>query len=88
MLFRSQGRRFGHIIDPRTGYPVDNGMFCVSVVAPHCTFAGILSTAAFMLGPRDGLEMMSLCPGVEGSFITTNHRFQTKGFTHYEIQAA
>jgi thiamine biosynthesis lipoprotein len=85
--FVFQGRRFGHIIDPRTGYPVDNGVLSVSVVAPHCTFAGILSTAAFVLGPREGLEMMSLCPGVEGSLITTNNRFQTKGFIRYAMQS-
>ena len=59
----TQGRRFGHIIDPRAGYPVNNGVLSVSVVAPHCTFAGILSTAAFVLGPREGMEMMGLCPG-------------------------
>lgn len=80
------GRRFGHILDPRSGYPVDNGVLSVSVVAPHCTFAGILSTAAFVLGPREGLEMMGLCPGVEGAFITHNNRFQTKGFTRYANQ--
>ena len=58
--FTYAGKRFGHIIDPRTGYPVDNGVLSVSIVAPHCTFAGILSTAAFILGPRDGLEMMEI----------------------------
>ncbi len=85
--FTVAGRRFGHIIDPRTGYPVDNGVLSVSVVAPHCTFAGILSTAAFVLGPREGLEMMGLCPGVEGAIITTANSFQTKGFNHYANQA-
>jgi FAD:protein FMN transferase len=85
--FIFEGRRFGHIIDPRTGYPVDNGVLSVSVVAPHCTFAGILSTAAFVLGPREGLQMMSLCPGVEGAIITTDNRFQTKGFNRYANQA-
>jgi thiamine biosynthesis lipoprotein len=84
--FVFEGRRFGHIIDPRTGYPVDNGVLAVSVVAPHCTFAGILSTAAFVLGPRDGLEMIGLCPGVEGALVTTDNRFQTKGFNRYANQ--
>lgn len=81
--FNYQGRRFGHIIDPRTGYPVDNGMLSVSIIAPHCTFAGILSTAAFVLGAKDGLQMIGLCPGVEGAIITDNNSFQTKGFIQY-----
>ena len=49
MLFRS------HIIDPRSGYPVSNGCLAVSVIASHCTFAGILSTSVFLLGPKEGL---------------------------------
>ena len=81
--FTYAGKRFGHIIDPRIGYPVDNGVLSVSIVAPHCTFAGILATAAFILGPRDGLEMMGLCPGVEGAIITDNSQFITRGFHHY-----
>ncbi len=81
--FTYAGKRFGHIIDPRTGYPVDNGTLSVSIVAPHCTFAGILSTAAFVLGPRDGLEMMGLCPGVEGAITTDNSQFITRGFHRY-----
>jgi FAD:protein FMN transferase len=81
--FKKDGRRYGHIIDPRNGYPVNNGMLSVSVIAPHCTFAGIVSTAAFVLGPKDGLELMSLCPGVEGALTTESTRLHTKGFYAY-----
>ncbi|MFM2295982.1 MAG: hypothetical protein RLZZ350_2395 [Verrucomicrobiota bacterium] len=81
--FTSHDRRYGHIIDPRTGHPVHNGVMSVSVIAPHCTFAGILSTAAFVLGAKEGLEMMSLCPGVEGAITTENSRVHTKGFYQY-----
>jgi len=81
--FKKDGRRYGHIIDPRTGYPVNNGMLSVSVIAPHCTFAGIVSTAAFVLGSKEGLELMSLCPGVEGALITDSTRLHTKGFYTY-----
>ena len=81
--FLHQGRRYGHIIDPRTGYPVNNGTLSVSVIAPHCTFAGILSTAVFVLGPKDGFDLMRLCPGVEGCITTETARHQTKGFHAY-----
>ena len=78
-----QGRRYGHILDPRTGYPVNNGCLSVSVVAPHCTFAGILSTTVFVLGPQEGMQLMSLCPGVEGVITTETTRHQTRGFHAY-----
>ena len=81
--FFHQGRRYGHILDPRTGYPVNNGTLAVSVIAPHCTFAGILSTTVFVLGPKEGIELMGLCPGVEGAITTDSIRHQTKGFYAY-----
>ncbi|MCX6895534.1 MAG: FAD:protein FMN transferase [Verrucomicrobia bacterium] len=81
--FTRDGRRFGHIIDPRDGQPVHNGVLSVSVIAPHCTFAGIMSTAAFVLGPKEGMEMMALCPGVEGAIITETNRVLSKNFYTY-----
>jgi thiamine biosynthesis lipoprotein len=81
--FMHGGRRYGHIIDPRNGYPVDNGTRSVSIIAPHCTFAGILSTSAFVLGPKEGMDLITLCPGAEGCIITENTRCPTKGFYAY-----
>jgi thiamine biosynthesis lipoprotein len=81
--FVHQGRRYGHILDPRTGYPVNNGVLSVSVIAPHCTFAGILSTSVCVLGQKEGADLMALCPGVEGCINTETNRYQTKGFYAY-----
>ncbi len=81
--FVHAGRRYGHIVDPRDGYPANTGVLSVSVVSPHCTFAGIVSTAAVILGPKHGLDLMSFCPGVEGSIITENSQVQTRGFNKY-----
>lgn len=84
--FMYQGRRYGHIIDPRDGYPANTGVLSVSVVSPHCTFAGVVSTAAVILGPKHGLDMLAFCPGVEGAIITDSSRLQTKGFNQYAIR--
>lgn len=81
--FLHGGRRYGHILDPRTGYPVQNGILSVSVIAPHCTVAGILSTSVFVLGPKEGMDLISLCPGAEGCITTETTRVQTKGFYAY-----
>jgi thiamine biosynthesis lipoprotein len=81
--FIHNGRRYGHIIDPRSGYPVDNGVLSVSIIAPHCTFAGILSTSVCVLGPKEGAALIALCPGVEGCITTENNRYQSKGFYAY-----
>jgi thiamine biosynthesis lipoprotein len=52
--FRHQGKRYGHIVDPRTGWPVDR-MLSVSVIAPDAALADALSTAFFVLGVEKAL---------------------------------
>lgn len=48
-FFRHEGKRFGHILDPRSGWPVD-GMLSVTVLAPSAALADALSTAFFVMG--------------------------------------
>ncbi len=45
-----KGRILGHILDPRTGWPVENGPATVTVVSGTATQAGILSTLAMLHG--------------------------------------
>lgn len=47
-------RRLGHTIDPRTGWPVDNGVVSVSVIAADCMTADGWATALTVLGPEEG----------------------------------
>jgi FAD:protein FMN transferase len=46
------GVRYGHILDPRTGWPVPNSPRSVTVAASSCTEAGLLSTLALLHGAR------------------------------------
>jgi FAD:protein FMN transferase len=48
------GRRYGHTIDPRTGYPVSNGIVSVTVVARTCMEADALSTGLYVMGEEAG----------------------------------
>jgi len=45
------GVRYGHVLDPRTGWPVKGAPAAVTVVAASCTDAGMLSTMALLHGP-------------------------------------
>jgi thiamine biosynthesis lipoprotein len=47
-----QGRRLGHILDPRTGWPVEGAPRSVTVLAATCLEAGTLSTLACLQGPH------------------------------------
>ena len=81
--FEHNGRRYGHIIDPRNGYPVDNGCRAVSVIAPSCTIAGILTTTAMILGPKEGLHLIESHPKAEGAISTDNDRVFTRKLGEY-----
>ncbi len=45
-----QGKRYGHIIDPSTGYPIIGAPLSVSVFAQQCVVAGMLATLAMLQG--------------------------------------
>ena len=81
--FVIEGKRYGHIIDPRTGWPVANGCLQATVVAGTCLQAGVLSTTAFVLGVPKGIEFIQACPGAEGLLISDRARAQTRGFFNY-----
>jgi thiamine biosynthesis lipoprotein len=78
-------RRYGHIIDPRTGRPVANGCLQATVIAGTCLHAGVLSTTAFILGPQRGIEFIQSFPGAEGMIITEGARAQTRGFFNHVV---
>jgi thiamine biosynthesis lipoprotein len=63
------GRRYSHIVDPRTGVGV-GGPAAVTVIAPDCTTADALATAASVLGPRAGAELIARFPGCAARFLT------------------
>ncbi|MBU0987308.1 MAG: FAD:protein FMN transferase [Proteobacteria bacterium] len=68
-FFEINGKRFSHVLDPRNGYPLTNGVVSVSIVAETCTFADGLATAVMVMGPARGLELVNRLAGVEGLII-------------------
>lgn len=70
-FFVRDGKRYSHLLDPRTGKPVDNGMLSVTIVAQTATEADALSTSIFVLGVDKGLRLIENLDGVEGALIRT-----------------
>jgi FAD:protein FMN transferase len=46
--FEYKGKRYSHILNPKTGYPVSNGVATVTVFSETCTLAGMLSTISHL----------------------------------------
>ena len=62
------GRRYGHLLHPRHGYPADTAL-SMTVVAPTTMRADALATAALVMG-RDGLAWLGSQPGVEAVTVS------------------
>ena len=56
-FFEHEGRRYSHVIDPRTGWTVAHDLASVTVVSPTAARADALATALLVLGPVAGMEL-------------------------------
>ncbi len=72
--FEQNGIRYHHILDPATGMPSRSGLTSATVIGPDSIGADALSTAVFVMGLDDGMELIESLPGYEAIFATTNRR--------------
>ncbi|MEW5909882.1 MAG: FAD:protein FMN transferase, partial [Thermodesulfobacteriota bacterium] len=64
-FFEIDGIRYSHVIDPKTGWPVSNGVISVSVWAKTCTLADGLATAMMVMGAEKGVALANRLDSVE-----------------------
>ncbi|WOJ94229.1 FAD:protein FMN transferase [Congregibacter variabilis] len=55
--FEYQGRRYSHLVDPRSGYPVAHDLVSVTVIDPLCIKADALATALLVLGLEKAMQL-------------------------------
>lgn len=70
------GKRYSHIIDPKTGYPT-TGIISATVFAPKAELADALATSVFVMGIDVGLDRLSQLPGVECIIIDENGKIHS-----------
>ncbi|MTI66222.1 MAG: FAD:protein FMN transferase [Firmicutes bacterium] len=68
--FEENGKRYHHILDPSTGYPVRNNLAGVSIIADKSIDADALSTVLFSMGLKEGKKLAETLDGVDAVFIT------------------
>jgi thiamine biosynthesis lipoprotein len=74
--FRHAGKRYGHIIDPRTGWPAEE-LLSVTVTAPTAAWADALSTAFFVGGVENSLRYCDNHPQIGAIFVRPPQRGRT-----------
>lgn len=70
------GKRYTHIIDPRTGYPA-SGIVSATVFAPKAELADALATAIFVMGTDTGIDRINQLPNVECVIIDDQGNIHT-----------
>jgi len=67
------GKRYHHIIDPKTGYPA-TACRSVTIWAPDATTADGVDDAVFILGPEEGLKLVESLDGVGAVIVDAQNR--------------
>ena len=69
--FIENGERYHHIISPKTGKSVTSS-WSATVIGPDATTSDALSTTIFVLGPKQGMELVENLPGIDAVIIDAN----------------
>ena len=91
-FFTVADRRYGHVIDPRTGEPVNGPLDSVSVIAPTCAQSSSLATALFVLGAEAGYRF-AIEHNIAALFLVRDHsngallHRPTPAFSHFATKA-
>ncbi len=87
-FYIENGKKYGHTIDPRTGYPVQHSILSSSVLANDCMTADAYATTFMVLGVEKGIEIARKVPDIEVYFIYAdengeNQIYMSNGFKKY-----
>lgn len=77
-FFEENGKRYHHILNPETGYPVDNGLVGVTIVSESGLLSDALSTACFVLGIEKGSALAAEY-GCTAIFVTEDKKIYVEG---------
>ncbi|TAL22740.1 MAG: FAD:protein FMN transferase [Nitrospirae bacterium] len=73
--FIADGKRYHHILNPKTGYPAD-GIMSVSVIAKEGAITDPFSTGIFILGPGKGIKLLEEM-GIDGIIVDKDGKIHT-----------
>jgi thiamine biosynthesis lipoprotein len=72
--FECDGRRYHHILDPKTGYPLDNELFSVTVISDDSIDGDIYTTLLYGMGVEKSLRYLRDILDIEAIFVTKDQQ--------------
>jgi FAD:protein FMN transferase len=80
-FFHFKGKRYSHLIDPRTGWPADK-MMSATVICPSGGVADALATGLFILGPERSIEFCQAHPEISAILVYTDPKSGSQRIQH------
>ena len=89
-FYFKDGKRFSHIIDPKTGHPSQNNLASVTVITKNCMRADTINTAFMVMGLDKSLKYVNEHPEIDALFVIrkNENEFETvmsKGFSRHIV---
>lgn len=78
-FFEQDGKKYHHILDPDSGYPIENTLVSVSIISDKSIDGDILSTSAFSLGLDEGRALINSLEHTAAIFITKDKEIYYAG---------
>lgn len=72
--FKENNKLYHHILNPETGYPVDNNLYSVTIISKKSEEGDALSTAVFVMGLEKGLSLINSMDDTYAVFITDDYK--------------
>ena len=71
--FKKDGKIYHHLLDPKTGYPFDNGLLQVTIISNQSVDGDGLSTTCFALGLEEGTKLIESLDNIQAIFVTEDY---------------
>lgn len=83
--FEQHGKRYHHILDPRTGYPLDNELDSVTIVSKDSIDGDIWTTLMYGMGVEKGCAALCAHPDIEAIFVTKTKEVVLSSAHHFRF---
>ncbi|MRS89393.1 FAD:protein FMN transferase [Enterobacteriaceae bacterium RIT714] len=84
-FFERDGKRYHHILDPRSGYPLDNELDSVTIISNDSLDGDIWTTLIYGMGVEKGCAALRARPDIEAVFVTRSGEIVTSSQRHFRF---